>query len=97
MHRRARFADRPPHDHTQARAYFQTAHYERLAAGLPQVIATATATRDSATGDARAAASALLADAYIVAANFVVKLNDDPLPGPSPTGHSRQPRLAMTH
>jgi transcriptional regulator with XRE-family HTH domain len=63
----------------QARAYFQTAHYERLAAVLPQMIATATATRDSATGGKQAAASALLADAYIVAANFVVKLNDDPV------------------
>ncbi len=64
---------------TQARAYFQTAYYERLAAGLPQAIAAAAATRDSATGDEQATASALLADAYIVAANFVVKLNDDPV------------------
>src|SRR6266699_1833735 len=45
----------------------------------PALIATAAATRDSANGDDRAAASALLADAYIVAANFVIKLNDDPV------------------
>jgi hypothetical protein len=63
---------------TQARACFQAARYERLMAGLPRLIARAAATRDSAVGDERAAASALLADAYIVAANFVIKLNDDP-------------------
>jgi transcriptional regulator with XRE-family HTH domain len=63
---------------TRARACFQTARYDRLTAVLPRLIATAAATRDSAAGDERAAASALLADAYIVAANFVIKLNDDP-------------------
>jgi hypothetical protein len=46
---------------------------------LPRVIRSATATRDSASGDGRVTASALLADAYIVAANFAVKLNDDPV------------------
>jgi len=64
---------------TRARACFQTARYERLITALPRLIATAVATRDSASGDDRAAASALLADAYIVAANFVIKLNDDPI------------------
>jgi transcriptional regulator with XRE-family HTH domain len=64
---------------TQARASFQTARYERLADTLPRIIAIAVATRDSATGDERPPASALLADAYIVAANFVIKLNDDPV------------------
>jgi len=63
----------------QARGYFQTARYEHLAAALPRMIAAATATCDSATGAERATASALLAEAYIVAANFVVKLNDDPV------------------
>jgi len=62
----------------QARACFQTARYDRLTAVLPRLIATAAATRDGASGDERTAASALLADAYIVAANFVIKLNDDP-------------------
>jgi transcriptional regulator with XRE-family HTH domain len=63
---------------TQARAHFQAARYELLTATLPRLIATAAATRDSADGDDRAAASTLLAGAYIVAANFVIKLNDDP-------------------
>jgi transcriptional regulator with XRE-family HTH domain len=62
-----------------ARADFQTARYDRLTAGLRHLIATAAATRDYADGGARATASTLLADAYIVAANFMVKLNDDPL------------------
>jgi transcriptional regulator with XRE-family HTH domain len=64
---------------TQARFCFQTARYDRLTTILPRMIATAVATRDSADVDERATASALLADAYIVAANFVVKLNDDAL------------------
>jgi transcriptional regulator with XRE-family HTH domain len=62
-----------------ARADFQAARYDRLTAGLPRLIGTATATRDRADGDERAAASTLLADAYITAANFMIKLNDDPL------------------
>jgi transcriptional regulator with XRE-family HTH domain len=61
----------------QARSCFQTARYDRLAAGLPGLIATATATRDSTAGDERATASTLLAESYIVAAGFLVKLNDD--------------------
>jgi transcriptional regulator with XRE-family HTH domain len=61
----------------QARSWFQTARYDRLAIGLPGLIAAATATRDSATSDQRATASTLLAEAYIVAAGFLVKLNDD--------------------
>lgn len=58
--------------------FFQTARYGRLTAVLPRLIATAVATRDNADGDDRATASALLADAYIVAANLVIKVNDDP-------------------
>jgi transcriptional regulator with XRE-family HTH domain len=64
---------------TGARADFQSARYDRLSAGLTHLIATGTATRDNADGDDRAIVSALLAQAYIVAANFMVKLNDDPL------------------
>ena len=64
---------------TAARADFQTARYDRLPASLPRLIATAAASRDNATGTARTAASTQLADAYIVAANFMIKLNDDPL------------------
>jgi transcriptional regulator with XRE-family HTH domain len=63
---------------TQARAHFQAARYEQLTATLPRLIATAAATRDNADGDERAVASTLLAGSYIVAANFVTKLNDDP-------------------
>jgi transcriptional regulator with XRE-family HTH domain len=61
-----------------ARRDFQTARYDRLAAGLPGLISTAVATRRKATGR-EGAASSLLADAYIAAANFMIKLNDDPL------------------
>jgi transcriptional regulator with XRE-family HTH domain len=61
----------------QAHACFQTARYDRLTTVLPRLIATAAATRDSAGGDERATSSALLADSYIVATNFMVKLNDD--------------------
>jgi hypothetical protein len=60
-----------------ARACFQAASYDRLAAALPRLIGAAAATRDSADGDERATASTLLADAYITATNFAVKLNDD--------------------
>ena len=62
----------------EARGFFQTARYGRLTAVLPRLIATAVATRDNADGDDRATASALLADAYIVAASLVIKVNDDP-------------------
>ncbi len=63
----------------RARTDFQAAHYDRLALSLPRLIATGIATRDGALGDDRAAASSLLADAYISAANLMIKLNDDPL------------------
>lgn len=63
----------------RARDDFQAARYDRLTATLPRLIATANATRDGADGDERAAASTLLADAYIAAANLMIKLNDDPL------------------
>jgi transcriptional regulator with XRE-family HTH domain len=64
---------------TNARELFQAARYDRLATELPRLIAGATATRDHADGDDRSAAEALLADAYIVASGFMVKLNDDHL------------------
>jgi hypothetical protein len=62
----------------EARGFFQTARYDRLTAVLPRLIATAVATRDYADGNDRATASTLLADGYIVAANLVIKVNDDP-------------------
>jgi len=64
---------------TQARADFQTARYDRLAHSVPGLIATATATRQAANTQQQATASTLLAEACITAANFMVKLNDDPL------------------
>ena len=64
---------------TRTRADFQNARYGRMAASLPVLIATAIATRDHADGQERATASTLLAEAYITAARFMVKLNDDPL------------------
>ncbi|HEY1619576.1 MAG TPA: helix-turn-helix transcriptional regulator [Streptosporangiaceae bacterium] len=62
-----------------ARTDFQAARYDRLAVILPRLIAVAATTRDCAKGGDHAAASALLADAYIAAANLMIKLNDDPL------------------
>jgi hypothetical protein len=61
-----------------ARCNFQTTHYDRLAVGLPGLIGTAVATRRDATGH-EGTASSLLADVYITATNFMIKLNDDPL------------------
>ncbi len=63
----------------RARELFQGVRYDQLSARLPRLIATATATRDHADGDDRLAANSLLADAYTVAANLMVKLNDDRL------------------
>jgi transcriptional regulator with XRE-family HTH domain len=64
---------------TRARGLFQDARYDHLSTELPRLIAAATATRDHAAGDERLAVDALVADAYIVATNFMVKLNDDQL------------------
>jgi transcriptional regulator with XRE-family HTH domain len=61
------------------RREFQTARYDRLSAGLPALIGTAAATLHGAASGDRDTASSLLADAYIVAANLMVKVNDDPL------------------
>jgi hypothetical protein len=58
---------------------FQTARYDRLSAELPSLIGAAVATRQCATSGEQATACSLLAEAYVVAANFMVKLNDDPL------------------
>jgi hypothetical protein len=63
----------------RARGDFQAARYEQLAAGLPALLATAAATRDHTEGDGQSTASALLADAYTVATNLMIKLNDDQL------------------
>jgi transcriptional regulator with XRE-family HTH domain len=62
-----------------ARNDFREARYERLPGALPGLVASAQATREHAGVGESAAASELLADAYIVAADFAVKINDDPL------------------
>jgi len=64
---------------TAARDDFRAARYDRLPAALPGLIAAARATTDSAGSSEHADASTLLADACILAADFAVKLNDDPL------------------
>jgi transcriptional regulator with XRE-family HTH domain len=61
----------------EARDSFQNARYERLAASLPGLVGTAAATRDGSAEGQRAAASSLLAEAYIVASGLLVKLHDD--------------------
>ncbi|MGI5201603.1 helix-turn-helix domain-containing protein [Spirillospora sp. CA-108201] len=63
----------------RARGLFQAARYDQLSAELPRLIAAATATCDHSDGQERLAADALLADAYILASGFMVKLNDDQL------------------
>lgn len=63
---------------TAARADFQAARYRKLAAALPATIQTAVATRAAAAGD-DPVAHALLAEAYLVASNLLVKVNDDQL------------------
>lgn len=64
---------------SRARGLFQAARYDQLFAELPHLIATATATCEHADGGERLTADALLADAYILASGFMVKLNDDQL------------------
>jgi hypothetical protein len=61
-----------------ARVEFQTARYDQLAVRLPGLIDAAVATSQAADRE-QATARSLLADAYSTAANFMVKLNDDPL------------------
>jgi hypothetical protein len=64
---------------TAARGDFRDARYDRVPAALPKIITAAQATLDNATAGERAEASGLLAGAYILAAGFAVKINDDPL------------------
>jgi len=64
---------------TRAREDFRTARYDRLPGALPRLIASAQATSDNAGIRDHAEASELLAEIYILAADFAVKINDDPL------------------
>jgi transcriptional regulator with XRE-family HTH domain len=62
-----------------ARNDFRNARYDRLPAELPQLLMAAEATVGQAGRDERGGAYTLLAEAYILAADWTVKLNDDPL------------------
>jgi transcriptional regulator with XRE-family HTH domain len=62
-----------------ARDDFREARYSTLPARLPQLITTAQATASAAGTSEQAAASTLLAESWIIAADFAVKVNDDPL------------------
>ena len=64
---------------TAARDDFRAARYDRLPSALPRLIGAAQATSDNASSGEHAEATTLLADAYILAADFAVKINDDPL------------------
>ncbi|MGW4369800.1 helix-turn-helix domain-containing protein [Nocardia takedensis] len=65
---------------TAARALFDRGHYTALATGLPRLLADASATRaTAATTDDIAAATALLARAYMLASTLSVKLSHDQL------------------
>ncbi len=62
-----------------ARDDFRAARYDRLPAMLPRIIATAQATSEHAASSEHAQATGLLAEAYILAADYAVKINDDPM------------------
>jgi transcriptional regulator with XRE-family HTH domain len=64
---------------TKARACFQAARYDHLHHGLADLIATAAATRDHVDAPDASVAGVLLANAYITASHFMIKLNDDQL------------------
>jgi transcriptional regulator with XRE-family HTH domain len=64
---------------TGARADFHAARYGKVQAALPGLIAAARASSEDAGSGEQAAARGMLAEAYIVAADFAVKINDDPL------------------
>ncbi|MFE0654382.1 XRE family transcriptional regulator [Streptomyces sp. NPDC059534] len=60
-----------------AREAFTAARYTRLSAALPGLLSVAEATRDAATGRARQHASAILARAYVLAAELASKEHSD--------------------
>ncbi|MFF1921306.1 helix-turn-helix domain-containing protein [Streptomyces sp. NPDC058221] len=60
-----------------ARKAFRAAHYTDLGRALPSLLATAAATRDVATGQARQQASAVLARAYVLTAELASKQHSD--------------------
>lgn len=60
-----------------AGAQFRACRYAQLARRVPTLLAQATATRDQAAVDRVESASALLAQAYSVATQLLIKLHDD--------------------
>ncbi|WP_329106213.1 helix-turn-helix domain-containing protein [Micromonospora sp. NBC_01699] len=60
-----------------AGAQFRACRYTQLARRVPMLLAQATATRDHAAVDQVESASALLAQAYSVATQLLIKLHDD--------------------
>lgn len=60
-------------------ADFQAARYDRLGHHLPGLLRAASATRETASGGERDAASSLLADVYSVASQLLIKVNQDDL------------------
>lgn len=62
-----------------ARADFQAVRYRQLAARLPRLIQTATATLDAAPVDGRAPVNAVLAEAYTLATRLAIKLHEQGL------------------
>lgn len=64
---------------TGVRSDFRAARYDQVQAALPRLVAVAKASSEDAGSSEQATARGLLAEAYIVAADFAVKINDDPL------------------
>jgi Helix-turn-helix domain len=60
-----------------AQAQFQACRYQQLASHLPGLVATATATRDTATGHERELCAAMLSAAYALASELSVKIHKD--------------------
>jgi transcriptional regulator with XRE-family HTH domain len=64
---------------TATRSNFQAARYDKVTSALPVLLAVAQATRYAASTADHGDACTLLADASLLAADFAVKINDDPL------------------
>jgi len=64
-----------------AAADFQACRYSQLARRLPRLLAQATAVRDQAAAGQAAKASSLVAQAYSVATQLLIKLHDDGMAG----------------
>jgi hypothetical protein len=56
---------------------FDTCRYQALAERLPRLVSAASASRDQAAGRSRQACSSALADAYVLASELALKVNED--------------------